>query len=355
MSTLEEALATRHRLSHYHVYHEEENVCITPYLDLKKEFGYNKKRHRLQAEDYASKHRRSDEANSYFVHQPALFFRDPPRILYRGSHKRGTPVSLIHSSSFWREWNIQLGSNLADVIDPRGLVRWEHRSNPDNRTAGDPCALKGYKVRTWRVWGESGKTYHRQVNARRKELREEGLEEKPPEEPARAEDAVQLKWSSPLSKARRYHFEYAGITFSWEGTRDLPASETWSRRLMPLNHLKLTAQVPGKEKVFLGLYVSNIASKKFGELSIFDSALSKLLHDSGNPSLAAHSVPVEKGVEFEEESDTRTTRVYELVISTAMCMIIGEWEKRMTIWIILMAVAQAGNNANIAFNGGGGS
>lgn len=85
MSTREEAFATRDRLSEYHVYHEgEENLCITPFLDKTKEFGYNRKRCESAAAGYAVNHKETEE-NSSFVHRPVLFFHDPPRTLRRGS------------------------------------------------------------------------------------------------------------------------------------------------------------------------------------------------------------------------------------------------------------------------------
>ena len=44
MSTLDETLATRQCLSEYHVYHEShQNISITPFLNKKKEFGYNRR------------------------------------------------------------------------------------------------------------------------------------------------------------------------------------------------------------------------------------------------------------------------------------------------------------------------
>lgn len=362
MSTLTEALASRNRLSEYHIYHERsENVVITPFLNPKKEYGY-KRKHKHDAEYYELEHHRSNESNSYFLHKPQLFFHDPPRTLRRGSHEKAPPICLIHCAAFWREWNIQFASNLESILDPRGVVRWEHRSRPDNKNKGDALALKGYKVRSWRVWGESGRAYHKQVNARRKALREEGVEEVFVHEPAIAEQAIKLEWMSPISKPRRYAFQYSGAMFYWEGTRDLCANEVWAKRLMPLNHLKLVAQVGG-EKIFVAHYKSDFGSKKFGRLWVFDSAVEKIRdlceeeeYDDDDDDVKNDRDGTEKGPEWPDvestESDVRATRLYEIVMATAMCMIVGEWEKRLTVWLIIMLGGEAANSMNA---GGGGA
>jgi hypothetical protein len=60
----------------------------------------------------------------------------------------------MNCGTFWRSWNLQFRPDLKDIIDPRGVVKWEHNSNPNNTALNDDRALKGYKVRTWRLWGE---------------------------------------------------------------------------------------------------------------------------------------------------------------------------------------------------------
>lgn len=324
MSTLDEAITKRHRLSIWHVYHKgDEHISITPFINPRKELGSNKKRHDKLAAGYPKPRDRTDESNSYFVHHPTLLFHNTPRTLRRGNKKNGTPICLIKCGAFWRNWTIQFGGNLKDVIDPRGVVKWECRSNPNNTTLNDDRALKGYKVRTWRVWGESGESYHRQVNARRKAEKEELAEEKqkakaldngpvgmeniteagkqdssysqtkfpsPPSysavqqeampRPAVAEEAVRLNWSSPFSlNTRRYSFEYANIKFSWKGTRDVHPVDKLARWFMPFSHLKLIARLPGieSEETFVGKYTPSFAYRKFGELWVFDSVVSELL------------------------------------------------------------------------------
>ncbi|KAJ5273729.1 hypothetical protein N7478_008854 [Penicillium angulare] len=282
MSTMEEALASRNRVSEYHVYHEGmDHVVITPFLDPTKEWGYNEKRYKRQTEDRTYHQRGSKDSNSYFLHKPILLFCDPPRTLRRGSSKKRTPLCLIINSAFWREWNIQLSSNLEEIIDSRGIVRWEHRSKPNNYIGKNDYALKGYKVRTWWVWGESGGEYHHRVNARRKGLREGGKREIRAFEPAFAEDSVKLKWASPLRNTREYHFEYTG-----GGTGDFHAMDKTSAKLMPLSHLKLVAQSAHGENVIVAHYVSDISSKKVGKLLVIDSAVVRLLEDTCENGLA---------------------------------------------------------------------
>ncbi|KAJ5183809.1 hypothetical protein N7492_001425 [Penicillium capsulatum] len=55
---------------------------------------------------------------------------------------------------------------------------------------------------------------------------------------------------------------------------------------------------------------------------IFDSAISRALEESDQDA--------EKESEGSPESDVHRTRLYDVVMATAMCMIIGEWQKRMT-------------------------
>ncbi|KAJ5306894.1 hypothetical protein N7508_005909 [Penicillium antarcticum] len=392
MSTLHEVLASRHRLSVYHVYHKgEEHVSITPFLNPRKELGCTKKQHEKLARNYGSEPERRD-SNSYFVHKPCLAFHDAPRTLRRGNFKRGPPICIMNCGTFWRNWNIQFGPDLNDIIDPRGVVKWEHRSNPNNTTLNDDRALKGYKVRTWRLWGNSGKEYHRQVNFRRKARKQEALEkttepevvdmgpvksdktalenekttmneklpdyaraqapvskstsEEPVPLPAVAEEAVRLVWDFPISMhCRQYTFEYADIKFTWEGTRDLQPNNKWARRLMPFNHLRLLARLPGREneRLFIAQYTSSFAYRKFGELWVFDSVISDILKETGNSSLWSTRNEDDEIFQLDPDNDIRETRLFDLVMATAMCMVISEWKKRMVLLMILAIASEGGD------------
>ncbi|KAJ5085217.1 hypothetical protein N7532_009988 [Penicillium argentinense] len=235
-TTPEEALATRNSLSECNVYHEgEQNLCITPFLDLKKEFGLRSRSPGIRP------------VEQLFRAHPKLFFRDPPRVLRGGRSKNGNPICLIRSSASWREWMLQFRDNLRDIVDPRGMVRLEHRRRPDNSTSGDDCTFTG-------VWGESGRAYHKLTNARRKAQEEKPGRESANFNPVVADGALKLSY------------------------------------------------------------------EKYGRLLVFDTALTRLFDEAGNSSL--------KG--------------YDIIMETSMCMIIGAWEKRMTIWLIFMLIVTAG-------------
>ena len=108
------------------------------------------------------------------------------------------------------------------------------------------------------------------------------MEESTVFEPASAEEAFKLTWSSSLSNARRYHFRHTDIAFFWEGTRDLPVNERW---------------------------VGDVESRP--------------------------------------EPDVRKTRLYDLIMATSMCMIIGEWQKRLTVWCIFMIIVHVSVGYNL--------
>jgi hypothetical protein len=45
------------------------------------------------------------------------------------------------------------------VVDPRGVVGWRHHGGDKGALKDDDRKLKGYKTRTRRLWGETGKEY----------------------------------------------------------------------------------------------------------------------------------------------------------------------------------------------------
>ncbi|KAJ5421315.1 hypothetical protein N7491_009760 [Penicillium cf. griseofulvum] len=156
-------------------------------------------------------------------------------------------------------------------------------------------------------------------------------------QPALAEETVCLNWSSPFSLSPRcYTFEYANIKFFWEGTRDVH-SNRWAQWFMPFCHLKLIARIPGieSEDILIGQYTASFATRKFGELWIFDSAVAKLL---------GHHSPW-AGQTAASERDVRETRLHELIMTTAICMIIGERGKRNTLVFLLTLAAEGGGGA----------
>ncbi|KAI4611842.1 uncharacterized protein J4E87_010444 [Alternaria ethzedia] len=165
------------------------------------------------------------EDNAFFLHRPYLAFHVPPHVLYTGSSKdTGQPAILIHEGCFWKEYKLQLLPSTPDTLDPRGVVPWRHNGGDKKALKGDHHKLKGYKVRTWRLWGETGKEYVHSVKA----IRKTGEGQDPDvitttngklEEPATADEVVYLRWKNPLSRQTRcYYFHYAGIDFFWKGT-----------------------------------------------------------------------------------------------------------------------------------------
>ncbi|KAJ5371727.1 hypothetical protein N7517_003733, partial [Penicillium concentricum] len=231
---------------------------------------------------------------------------------------------MCHCGGFWRNWTIQSGDNLQDVIDPRGVVEWECRSNPNNTTLNDDRALKGYKVRTWRVWGESGKEYHRQVNARGKAEKGEFADRK--KKGKALDDApVEIENMENVTEVGKHDLEY-----SQTGCSSPPYSAA--------PHTAILQPAVAKEAVRIRqhrVFTPSFVCRKFGQLWIFDSAVSKLLDEDHSPAWNEQAAA-------SELRNVRKTRLYELIMTTAMCMIIGEREKRNTLLLLLIIAAAGG-------------
>ncbi|KAI9925061.1 hypothetical protein MW887_006469 [Aspergillus wentii] len=340
----------------YQIYHEgvKEHILISP-------VHVPRRKSRSVIHQIASPHSAKD---TYFIHVPFLAFHNPARTLRRGGSKSCEPICLINDDWFWKRWNIQFGDDIGKALDRRGVVRWENRSNRDN-SLDDDCALKGYKVRSWRAWYESGKYYHRDVNEKRKRRnlnKSEDEKRKEDEEehiPMRAEQAVNLSWESPFSvNTRCYQFRFGNIDFAWKGTSDVPADKKL-RDWLPLTHLKLVAMVPvvpaydakpseveghqETREVLLAQYTSSFGSQQYGSLITFDSEISKLLHEFGLDR-TAHTKQDPWAC---QSGDLHLTRFYDVIIATGMCMIMGEWEKRQTVFaVILLALAACQMSSN---------
>ena len=338
----------------YHVYHPRESrrhFVITPKPDerLDKIFPPTAKSWAKKNSLAAIEEVKVEDCDKpgFFLRQPYLSFHHPPRVFMRGLAKDGAPLCLVHSSLFWRRMKLQLGHRLADdgIVDPRGVVDASYNVNKEARGEAD---LKGYKVRSWRLWCESGKKYHRQVN----EQRRSGLEIDKVWDAAHMnskpiiDEVVMLDWVSPFSRdTRRYHFRYAGLDFYWKGTGTVKESRCCGMFLR-YNHLKLVARVPltdssdpqlsktaNKRKnhdsefgeVCLAKYTSLIGVKKSGTLEVFESAIHRIYQDYITP---------QNGTTKEVLDDVdglKQTRLYHLVIATGMCMVIQERQKRETV------------------------
>jgi hypothetical protein len=299
--------------------------------------------------------------DAFFLHRPYLAFHVPPRVLYMGNSKRNAkPVVLIHEGCFWREYKLQLGPSISKpgVLDPRGVVAWRHNGGDEKALKADDHKLKGYKVRTWRLWGETGKEYVHTVKANRDAG--EGLDpvvlEEPgfkPERPATAEEVVYLRWMSPLSRHTRcYHFQYAGIDFYWKGTGSVKETR-FCGFFLRFNHLKLVAKLPGakseKEKepteVILGTYTSSVAKMKNGTLEFDDAAILRLIDENAPFMLARPSAGeqlTEEETEVARALRLRRSTMYQVFVATAMCMIKAEKEKRHTLLDLVINAAEQG-------------
>lgn len=143
-----------------------------------------------------------------------------------------------------------------------------------------------------------------------------------------------------MSKDTRcYHFRYAGLDFYWKGTY-VESNGVYSGIFLRYNHLKLMVQIPkshytqqsdGEERNHsesrpgLARYTSSIDPEMAGILGIFESVAS-LLQDY---------IPFDdyvEPVELEKTGDSNRLRsICEVSLATAMCMVIGEYQKR--LWV----------------------
>ena len=315
------------------------------------------------------------QGNSFFVHKPYVSFHHTPRTLRRGPTKESPAVCLVQNSWFWRRWGLQFGEKLRHAVDPRGVIPEEYASDSiGNSRIGDSqtTKLKGYKVRSWRLWGESGKDYHRKVNADRKAgtSSDEARLFKPLKQPL-VDEEVHFWWHSPFThKTRHYNFTYAGLEFYWKGTGTVKESRTcgfWLR----FHHVKLCVRVPivatfdsangnapvkrtvtrgsflsrfssknaGFREVCLAKYTSSLAATKAGTLDIYDDVLHRLMVEG--------VIPVaDEGTRRELEEagpvGVKGFRLYEVIVATAMCMVIAEWQKRMLLLVLIELGGSAG-------------
>ncbi|KAF2036622.1 hypothetical protein EK21DRAFT_105934 [Setomelanomma holmii] len=351
----------------FHIYTKHEvHKCLSPTVDPSKE-RWSGPTPREQAMKRMTKKERKTiglplvhaDDNAFFLHRPYLALHMPPRVLYMGNSKHGTkPAVLIHEGWFWKEYKLQLGPSIAKqgVIDPRGVVAWVHNGGDKTALKADDRKLKGYKVRKWRLWGENGKDYVHSVakNSKAGEGPNPDLLGDDPPRPERADEVVYLRWTSPLSRhTRRYHFQYASIDFYWKGTGTVKETRRCGS-LLRFNHLKLVAQLPlcdsEKEK---GQNQETCLGDKSGVLDLFDTAILRLVEEHA-PSMLEQDPFGDQADEDQTsiEEDQRTkiskmkrSRLYQVIVATATCMIITEKEKRHTLRDLILAAAEGGGGA----------
>lgn len=347
MPGFQELLDSQHHLTTYHLYRDgSEHILISP----EKQSKDTRKARKGNPKDAVDT--TAHPQGSFYMHRPYLSFHNAPRTLRHGGAKTGAPICIINDSPLWGRWNLQFGEEeLAQALDPRGVVAWESRSNANNSRKNDDTALKGYRVRRWRLWGESGKAYHREVNAARKQDKpvlqqssDKGSSTSCTEDegetrgPVRAAYASSLNWVSPVSsRTRWYQLTHDGVDLVWKGTRDLRRGQSMRRWFMPFHHLKLVARLPPlfvgdcDSEVLLAQYSSSWGSEKRGSLVIFDEVVSRIF-DRGR------SLSESSGLR-ERQRAGHLERVYELILTTALCMVIGEEQKRMVLVAILTLLA----------------
>jgi hypothetical protein len=363
--------------SAYHIYHKQDlHRTISPVIDPAKERFWGPTMRQLKEDRAKRKIEKTMPAakvdnEAFFLNKPYLAFHMPPTVLYSGTNRyNGKPLVLIHASAFWRKWKLQLGPSLSTpgVIDPRGVVCWKHSADAATLKVDDH-ALKGYKVRTWRLWAEHGKEYVKSVKAMRKAgsgpdpdvVHEKGNQ-------ARAEEVVYLTWTNPLSRhTRRHHFRYADIDFYWKGTGSVKDTRScgWGVRY---NHLKLVAMVPatlktddengdGLTEICLAKYTSSVAAKKSGTLELFDAPIWRLISEHVPSLMAQVDFEIADGegevdeLGFEEHVRRRIaamkkTYLYQIIVATGMCMIQGEKEKREVVRAIVLELISGGSGAS---------
>lgn len=381
-----------------HIYSEQEcgHKVITPTLSLPQErrFGPKPKEQKARriAKKAARKLRESSQIppstittdkltvlpdtpesakadkDQYYLHTPYLSFHLPPSVLYVGSSRyaSSTPVALVHTGWFWRSYKIQLGPSLAcqGVIDPRGVVSWQHNGGPkstlqEDERNGSGRLLKGYKVRGWRLWGETGKKYVHGIRDKRKNgvvFDDPDVEsESKRGEKACADEVVYLTWTRPLSRhTRLYTFYFRGIEFQWKGTGTVSEGRKcgWMLRFC---HLKLVAKVPvetqggkdGVREICLGKYTSSIAAEKSGTLEVFDHALLRFVEQYVPSLLPKKIADGDKEYfqgELEEVTMLKGSTLYQLIVATVICMANAEKEKRHTLIDLVIGILENAGN-----------
>lgn len=391
------------KVSTYHVYHEGEfHHRLTPERDAYKDKvwpSWSETRSHLKEKREKRREKKlrpADEkdpdleAPGFFVHKPRICCNHPPRTLRLGQSKRGTPLCLIHNSWFWRRWEIQFcnGLDKPGVVDPRGTVGSAHGyANRQDfiRRGGNSSNsfVQGYPVKKWRIWGDTGKQYHRSINEQRKGGKEQVKQTSIPLE---LSTAVTLNWDSPFTnRTRRYSFRYENLDFRWKGTSTVKYPGFWGF-FTRFNHLKLVVKVPAivypsvdldkkqnhilgpdevlneldakieatiqTKEVVLATYTSSPAARKAGTLEIHDDALIWILK-SHIPSQWDHSY-LQSGLQDDikcfylddglpDPEQLAKSQLYECVVATALCMVIAEHQKREWIRHIMeLAAGEAG-------------
>jgi hypothetical protein len=232
---------------------------------------------------------KSVREEGYFIHKPVCF-KHRPKTFRRGTSKEeSTILAELHTTWFWRRFKTVW---LDGSWDASGMMR----DVQDFR-------LPEYKQKD------------------------------------RDKDVTELVWARLFStKFREYKFTFGDIEFLWKGTGTVSATgklKSWAR----YNHLKLvariplTSQSPDLREVCLAKFTSTLQIDKAGVLEVFDDAVDRLWREH---------LKGEKGKtegNFDYGPDTvKESRFWDVLMSTALFMIMGEWQKREVTRQVLVGI-----------------
>ncbi|PVH85004.1 hypothetical protein DL98DRAFT_568618 [Cadophora sp. DSE1049] len=264
------------------------------------------------------------ETSPYFLHLPTLYGKNPPYTLRHGD--------ILAQSG---------------VVDGRGVVNIKYGTKK-----GLDGTFQGYEVRSKRYIGESGKAWHNLQAAQNEKVVE--LAEKP-----KPDEVVILKWTAPLSfHTREYQFTWRGFDFVWKGTQTVRPNKMLFRPFLHYNNLKLVVYIPGQrgedpKELILARYTSVVSGRKSGRLEAYQHVIEYFL--SQNESVLQQYEPAATDVghcaheeekppvrNFVHEPSAKTSqRFSDIVMGTAMCMILGEFTKRQVLVSVILALAGA--------------
>ncbi|KAI9670488.1 MAG: hypothetical protein M1817_004355 [Caeruleum heppii] len=323
------------------------------------------------------------ETSPYFVHVPHVAFHHPPYTLRRGGSKTAPVVCLLRRRRPWRHYDIIFADELArdGVVDGRGVV------GPPYGVREKGSLIKGYPLRSWRLPVESGKRCSktqsnrgmldgdRPMEPRSSAEKSESSELSSPQQvlpsspsrqstdvtrvgsgvsgdmsnPIVPEEVVRLSRSAPWS--REYTFSYRGIRFFWKGTKTVKDKKRMGIFLRYSN-LKLVAEIPSSMRddttkgtpatLTLADYTCLMARRKSGRLTFRGDNVNKL-----EEILQSSRLLPDDDVGSLVKRNDDGSRVADLLMGTAMCMVIAEEQKRelMTevIKLLIDLVVEAAN------------
>ncbi|CZS98634.1 uncharacterized protein RCO7_06378 [Rhynchosporium graminicola] len=287
------------------------------------------------------------ETSPYFLHLPTVYGKSPPYTLRQGGKKTAPTACLLHCSGWFKTWKIEFSDALAlpGIIDGRGVVNMKYGTKK-----GIDGTFQGYEVRSKRYLGESGKAWHK-LQADQDE-KVEGLTEK-----LVPEEVVTLQWTAPFSsRTREYGFRWRGFEFVWKGTQTFKSSKKFFRPFLRYNNLKLVVFVPEQngekaKEVILARYASIAADRKSGRLEVYQHVIDRFLSEAAPtlqqyeptasvvPSRIGHQEISVDGKDLISESSVRASqRLADVVMGTAMSMIIAEFTKRQILVGVILAI-----------------